>query len=234
MLSISGLTSGHGRVRALHDVAIEVEAGEIVALLGANGAGKTTLLRTISGVHPAWGGSIRFDGREQGKLRAPQRLAAGLVQVPEGRQLFSPMTVEENLRLGAYRRQPKAGAEAVMAEVYALFPVLAERRTQAAGDLSGGEQQMLALGRAMMAEPRLLLLDEPSMGLAPIIVERIFAVIRELHRRGVTILLVEQNAYAALGIADRAYVLETGRVTLSGTGAGLLADQRVREAYLGA
>jgi branched-chain amino acid transport system ATP-binding protein len=232
MLKVTSLTSAYGRVRALHDVTLEVHDGEIVALLGSNGAGKTTLLRAISGVQPIRSGQIHFDGTAIERERPHRRVARGLIQVPEGRQVFGTLSVEDNLRLGAYRRGAANGADP-LARVYAMFPVLRSRRSSAAADLSGGQQQMLAVGRAMMGNPRLLLLDEPSMGLAPIIVEQIFEAVVELNRQGVTVLLVEQNAYAALQIASRAYVLDTGTITLSGSGRDLLSDDRVRAAYLG-
>ena len=232
MLRVESVTSSYGRIEALHGVSIEVAAGEIVALLGANGAGKTTLIRAISGVQPISGGRILLDGRAIERMPAHARVALGVAQVPEGRQLFAPLAVEDNLKLGGWTRREQS-AEADLAEIYALFPMLAERRRTAAGTLSGGQQQMLAIGRALMAKPRLLLLDEPSMGLAPILVEQIFDVARGLQRRGLTVLLVEQNARAALAIADRSYVLETGRITVSGTAADVSVDPRVREAYLG-
>ncbi len=232
MLSVDGLTSAYGRIEVLHGVSLEVRAGEIVTLIGANGAGKTTLLRAISGVQPLKAGSIRFDGKPIERLPSHARVALGIVQVPEGRQLFTPLSVEDNLRLGAWwRRADDHGAD--LARVYALFPMLAEMRGLPAGALSGGQQQMLAIGRALMAKPRLLLLDEPSMGLAPIMVDQILDTIRAFRRDGLTVLLVEQNARAALALADRAYVLETGRVTLSGAAAAVRVDRRVREAYLG-
>jgi branched-chain amino acid transport system ATP-binding protein len=232
VLSVDDLSSAYGRIKALHGVTIEVRAGEIVTLIGANGAGKTTLLRAISGVQPIASGTIRFEGEPIERLPSHARVALGIVQVPEGRQLFTPLSVEDNLRLGAWpRRAQDIGPE--LARVYALFPMLAEMRTAPAGALSGGQQQMLAIGRALMGKPRLLLLDEPSMGLAPILVEQIFETIRAFRRDGLTVLLVEQNARAALAVADRAYVIETGRVTLSGTATAIQSDRRVREAYLG-
>lgn len=231
MLSVDGLTSAYGRIEALHGVSIEVPEGEIVTLIGANGAGKTTLLRAISGVQPTTGGSIRFAGSSVESLPSHTRVALGIVQVPEGRQLFSPLCVEDNLRLGAWSH--RSDMEPALHQVYALFPMLASKRKMAAGSLSGGQQQMLAVGRALMAKPRLLLLDEPSMGLAPILVDQILQTICALKRDGLTILLVEQNAHAALAIADRAYVLETGRVTAHGSAAEVRNDRRVQEAYLG-
>jgi len=232
MLSVENLTSAYGRIEALHDVSLDVRVGEIVALVGANGAGKTTLLRAISGVQTILAGTIRFEDKPVECLSSHVRVALGIIQVPEGRQLFTPLSVEDNLKLGAWSRR-RADVTADMARVYAMFPMLDSLRKVPAGALSGGQQQMLAIGRALMANPRLLLLDEPSMGLAPILVDRIFDTIVDLKRNGLTILLVEQNARAALAIADRACVLETGRVTLSGAAADIRVDQRVQEAYLG-
>jgi branched-chain amino acid transport system ATP-binding protein len=231
MLEVSGLESRYGRIPALKGIDLGVRAGELVALVGANGAGKSTLLRALSGVQPA-SGKIVFDGEDLSAAPPERRVRLGVVQVPEGRQVFGPLSVEDNLRLGAYRRGG-AQASASLERVYAMFPVLAERRRQAAGNLSGGQQQMLAIGRALMGQPRLLLLDEPSMGLAPRLVAEIFACVRALRAADTALLLVEQNARAALAIADRGYVLETGRIVLSGTGAELLADAAVRAAYLG-
>lgn len=229
MLEIANLSSCYGRIPALAGVSLDVRSGELVALVGANGAGKTTLLRTISGVQPASGGSIRFDGQDLARLPARARVQLGIVQVPEGRQVFGPMSVEDNLRLGAFAR----GSDTHLEPVLELFPVLAEKRREAAGNLSGGQQQMLAIGRALMARPRLLLLDEPSMGLAPRLVAEIFARIAALRRLGTTILLVDQNARAALGIADRGYVMETGRIVLGGGARDLLRNPQVQRAYLG-
>jgi branched-chain amino acid transport system ATP-binding protein len=232
MLQVEDLRSSYGRIEALHGVSLEVAAGEIVALLGANGAGKSTLIRAISGVQPVSGGRVCFDGRPIERVPAHARVALGIAQVPEGRQVFAPLAVEDNLRLGAWTRRD-GEVEAELAAIYQLFPMLAERRSTPAGSLSGGQQQMLAIGRALMAKPRLLLLDEPSMGLAPKLVAQIFEVVCGLKRQGLTVLLVEQNARAALAIADRAYVLETGRITASGTANDISVDPRVREAYLG-
>ena len=232
MLVIDNLSSRYGRIEVLHGLSLEVKHGEIVTLVGSNGAGKTTLLRAISGVQPVSGGSIRFDGEPIDRVAPHVRVARGIAQVPEGRQVFAPLSVEDNLRLGAWSRKD-AEIAADIEGVYATFPVLAEKRAIAAGALSGGQQQMLAIGRALMARPKLLLLDEPSMGLAPILVDQIFSIIGGLKRQGITVLLVEQNAYAALAIADRGYVLETGRISHTGTGRELLNDPRVREAYLG-
>jgi branched-chain amino acid transport system ATP-binding protein len=231
MLRVSGLQVRYGRIPVLHGIDLEARAGEIVALVGANGAGKTTLLRALSGVQPS-SGRVRFDGADISSAAAEQRVALGIVQCPEGRQVFAPLSVEDNLRLGAYRRGGRHSSQS-LERVYSLFPALAERRRQSAGTLSGGQQQMLAIGRALMAQPRLLLLDEPSMGLAPRLVAEIFACIVRLRSADTALLLVEQNAAAALAIAGRGYVLETGRVTRSGSGADLLADAGVREAYLG-
>jgi branched-chain amino acid transport system ATP-binding protein len=231
MLEVKGLKSAYGRIEVLHGLDLSVRQGEIVSLIGANGAGKTTLLRALSGVQPVTAGSVSYDGWEITRSEPHARVAAGIVQVPEGRQVFQPLTVEDNLKLGTFRRRgdPKADLE----RVFALFPILAEKRRQPAGGLSGGQQQMLAVGRAIMGNPRLLLLDEPSMGLAPVIVAQIFAVIRKLRAAGVTIFLVEQNAQAALAMSDRAYVMETGRIAMSGAGRDLAADENVRRAYLG-
>ena len=232
MLTVEGVSSAYGRISVLHEVWLQVKAGEIVALVGSNGAGKTTLLRTLSGVQPARAGRILFEGKPIERLEPHKRVMRGISQSPEGRQVFGPLTVEDNLRLGAYRRQD-AGTRGRLDHVYGLFPVLAEKRKIAAMSLSGGQQQMLAIGRALMAAPKLLLLDEPSLGLAPLLVDQILAAVRALRAEGLTVLLVEQNASAALAIADRGYVLETGRVVMEGTGAALLVDPKVRAAYLG-
>ena len=232
LLTISGLTSYYGRIQALVDINVEVASGELVALVGANGAGKSTLMRAISGVQPVAGGSVRFDGLDITRLAPERRVRLGISQVPEGRQVFGPMAVEDNLRLGAFTRS-RADCAQDLERVYAMFPILKERRHQLAATLSGGEQQMLAISRALMARPRLLLLDEPSMGLSPILVDETFETIQELRRGGATVFLVEQNAYRALSVADRGYVLETGRTVLTDSGAALLANERVRQAYLG-
>jgi branched-chain amino acid transport system ATP-binding protein len=232
VLLVENLVSRYGRIEVLHGVSLSVAEGEIVTLVGSNGAGKTTLLRAISGVQPSVSGSIRFAGERIDALSAHRRVAKGIAQVPEGRQVFAPLTIEDNLRLGAVTRRDD-GIDADLAEVYAMFPALEEKRHLPAGGLSGGQQQMLAIGRALMARPRLMLLDEPSMGLAPRLVEQIFATITDFKRRGLTVLLVEQNARAALAIADRGYVMETGRIAISGGGRALLDDDRVRAAYLG-
>lgn len=232
MLKVENLVAAYGRIEALHGVSLHVEEGEIVAIVGANGAGKTTLMKTIAGVHPAASGRIVLDGEDVTTLPAHRRVARGLALVPEGRQVFGPLSVADNLALGAYRSAGDAAAD--RAEMEALFPILAERRRQAAGSLSGGQQQMLAIARAMMARPRLLLLDEPSMGLAPIVAREIFERLRERHASsGLTVLLVEQNVSAALGLASRAYVLETGRVAAQGASKDLLADEAIQRAYLG-
>jgi branched-chain amino acid transport system ATP-binding protein len=231
VLCVTSLSVRYGRIPALHGIDVEVRSGELVALVGANGAGKTSCLRALSGVLPA-SGTLLFDGEAIQALTAEERVALGIVQCPEGRQVFGPLSVQDNLRLGAYRRGRPGMADS-LERVYGLFPVLKERRHQPAGTLSGGQQQMLAIGRSLMAQPRLLLLDEPSMGLAPRLVAEIFDCIRRLRAADTAILLVEQNAAAALRIAERGYVLEAGRVTLAGTGAELLAHAGVREAYLG-
>lgn len=232
MLAIDQVTSRYSRIEALHAVSLEVARGEIVTLIGSNGAGKTTLLRAISGVQPIVSGQIRFGEQRIDAMPAHRRVRAGIAQVPEGRQVFTPLSVEDNLRLGAWARE-RCDVPAEIDAIYRTFPVLAEKRRLAAGSLSGGQQQMLAIGRALMARPQLLLLDEPSMGLAPLLVEQILAAVTELRKTGVTVLLVEQNVAAALAIADRAYVIETGRIVLSGPAAAIGDDPRVREAYLG-
>ncbi len=232
MLEVEALSSRYGRISALSGVSLRVGQGELIALVGANGAGKTTLLRALSGVQPTSGGSVRFEGADVTRASPRQRVRMGIVQVPEGRQVFGPLSVEDNLRLGAFVR-PAAELAGGLERVYGLFPVLHGKRREAAGTLSGGQQQMLAIGRALMTRPRLLLLDEPSMGLAPRLVAEIFATIRSLKDAATTILLVDQNARAALAISDRAYVLEVGRIALSGRGDELLDDPGVRQAYLG-
>ena len=232
MLALENVVSRYGRIEVVHGVSLTVAAGEIVALVGSNGAGKTTLLRAISGVQPIAKGAITFEGRPIQNLAPHLRVRLGIAQVPEGRQVFGPLSVEDNLRLGAWARS-SADVPAELDKVYAMFPPLADKRAVAAGSLSGGQQQMLAIGRALMAAPKLLLLDEPSMGLAPLLIEQILAAIRELRRTGVTVLLVEQNVTAALAMADRAYVIETGRIVLSGESRTIAQDPRVRQAYLG-
>ncbi len=233
MLEVSGLTVRYGGIQALKGVDLTVEEGEIVTLVGANGAGKSTLLAAISGLLSPDQGSIRFQGREITGRPAHRLSRRGLILVPEGRKVFANLTVEENLELGGYFRPRDQALTRDLEMVYQTFPRLAERRRQAAGTLSGGEQQMLALGRGLMSRPRLLMLDEPSLGLAPLLVAEVFAIIRRIHEGGVTVLLVEQNAAAALAIAHRGYVLETGRVVLAGSGRQLMADGRVQRAYLG-
>jgi branched-chain amino acid transport system ATP-binding protein len=232
VLSVKDLKSRYGRIEVLHGVSFEVEEGEIVTLVGSNGAGKTTLLRALSGVQPTTAGSVFFAGAPIRNLKPHHRVSLGLSQVPEGRQVFASMSVADNLRLGAVTRKDDA-IRADLESVYAMFPILGEKMHAPAGALSGGQQQMLAIGRALMARPKLILLDEPSMGLAPKLVEQIFGVIADFRRRGLTVLLVEQNAHAALAIANRGYVLETGRITITGRGDELLNDERVRAAYLG-
>ena len=232
ILHVSGLDSYYGPIKALHGIDIQVAEGQLVALVGANGAGKTTLLRAISGVQPASAGSIRFGGEDISRMSADKRVRAGICQVPEGRQVFGPMSVEDNLRLGAYTR-PKQDFANDLERMYALFPVLKEKRHLLAGMLSGGQQQMLAMARALMGRPKLLLLDEPSMGLAPLLIREIFRIVEELRSQGITIFLVEQNAHAALAIADVGYVIETGSIILTGPGPELLANEQVQSAYLG-
>ena len=232
MLEVSALECRYGRIPALKGVDLGVKAGELVSLVGANGAGKTTLLRALSGVQPVASGRVRFESADITHFPPERRVRLGIAQVPEGRQVFGPMSVQDNLRLGAYTRRAAEGNES-LERVYAMFPALAERRHAMAGMLSGGQQQMLAMGRALMARPRLLLLDEPSMGLAPRLVEEIFACIVRLRAADTAIFLVDQNARAALSIADRGYVMETGRIVLAGSGAELLANESVQAAYLG-
>ncbi|WP_313511077.1 ABC transporter ATP-binding protein [Enterococcus sp.] len=232
MLTIQNLNVHYGMIQAVHDVSFHVEQGEIVSLIGANGAGKTTILRTISGLIRPSKGSVTFEGKPIEK-EAPQKIvASGLSQVPEGRHAFPGLTVQENLEMGAFLRKD-SGVKADYEQVYQKFPVLKERLSQDAATLSGGEQQMLAMGRALMSKPRLLLLDEPSMGLAPIFIKEIFSIIQEIKEQGTTVLLIEQNAKMALSIADRGYVLETGKIVLEGTGQELMASDEVRKAYLG-
>ncbi|MES0349646.1 MAG: ABC transporter ATP-binding protein [Desulfobacteria bacterium] len=236
MLRIKNLHAYYGRIKALDNVSLHVQPGEIVSLIGANGAGKTTILNTISGLIRCSQGEIKFEDRVINKLRPEKVVAAGISQVPEGRQIFGPLTVQENLELGAFLRFKKKEKEAIAGDldwVFQLFPRLKERLGQIAGTLSGGEQQMLAIGRALMAKPKLLLLDEPSMGLAPLIVKDIMNTVSELRRSGVTVLMVEQNARASLTISDRGYVLETGRVVLQGPSDELMNDSDVKRAYLG-
>ncbi|MEO3923281.1 ABC transporter ATP-binding protein [Micromonosporaceae bacterium B7E4] len=233
LLELDNVTVAYGRIEALHGISLHVDEGEIVALIGANGAGKTTTMRAISGIRGLAGGAIRFAGEDITRLRADLRVGRGLCQSPEGRQIFPGMTVLENLDMGAYTRRDSAGIAADLERVFGLFPRLAERRKQAGGTLSGGEQQMLAVGRALMSRPKLLLLDEPSMGLAPLVIKQIFDIVTEINQQGTTVLLVEQNAQQALSRAHRGYVLETGRIVKEGTGQELLHDPAVKEAYLG-
>ncbi len=233
MLKVTDLRAAYGKIEALKGISLEVKQGEIVTLIGANGAGKSTTLKTISGqLHPKTG-SIEFEGENIGGVRPHLVTGKGIIQVPEGRRIFSRMTVMENLDMGAFLRKDKDGVKADLDHVFELFPRLKERVAQKGGTLSGGEQQMLAMGRALMSKPRLLMLDEPSMGLAPVVVETIFEIIQKLNADGITILLVEQNANMALAIANRGYVLETGEIALSGPGRELLANEAVRKAYLG-
>ena len=232
MLTVEGLRSRYGRIEVLHGIDLTVDSGEIVTVVGANGAGKTALLKCLSGTQPVSGGAITFRGETLTGVPAHRRPARGLTQSPEGRQIFTNLTVEENLRLGAYLFTDDR-VEKDMEDAFAMFPILREKRNLPAGGLSGGQQQMLAMARALMGRPSCLLLDEPSMGLAPIIVKQIFDVVSGLKALGVTVLLVEQNAFGALKIADRGYVMETGRITMSGAAADLIADPRIRAAYLG-
>ena len=233
MLKVSDLNTSYGKIHAIRGISFEVHKGEIVTLIGANGAGKSTTLKTISGMLAPTSGSIMFNGEEIAGMPAHKVTAQHIIHVPEGRRIFAQMTVRENLEMGAFLRKDKDGIATDLEDVYELFPRLKERLGQKGGTLSGGEQQMLAIGRAMMSKPDLLMLDEPSMGLAPVVVETIFDIIKELNKQGITILLVEQNANVALSIADRGYVLETGKIKLTGTGAELLQDESVRKAYLG-
>ena len=233
MLRLEGLHAGYGPIEALRGLDLEVQRGELVCLLGANGAGKSSTLRTISGLLRPHAGRIVFDGVEIQGRDPSDVLRAGIAHCPEGRRVFPYLTVQENLAMGAYVRRDRAAITADLARVYAHFPILAERRRQAAGTLSGGEQQMLAIGRALMARPRLILFDEPSLGLAPTVVETTFAIIGDIRRAGTTVLMVEQNARLALRMADRGYVMESGRIVLSGAARNLLADDHVRAAYLG-
>ncbi len=232
ILKVENMNVYYGAIHAVKDISFHVDEGEIVTLIGANGAGKTTTLQTISGLLRSRTGSITFDGESLANIPAHKLVSRGLAQVPEGRRVFLQMSVEENLEMGAFVR-PKVEVDDSIAMVYDQFPRLKERRKQVAGTLSGGEQQMLAMGRALMSKPKLLMLDEPSMGLAPILVEQIFEIIQSLHKNGTTILLVEQNARMALSVADRGYVLETGRIVNSGRGIDLLNDESVKKAYLG-
>jgi branched-chain amino acid transport system ATP-binding protein len=235
LLQVTDMIVGYGRIRALHGISLDVRRGELVTLLGANGAGKSTTMRALSGLLPLGGGRIVFDGADISHVKAHDRVKLGMVQVPEGRGVFPGMTVQENLDMGCYARTFASKGEYAerLDWVFELFPRLAERRTQVGGTMSGGEQQMLAIGRALMARPRLLMMDEPSMGLAPMVIAQIFRIIAEINAQGTTILLVEQNAQQALRRTDRAYILETGEITRTGTGSELLADPAVKQAYLG-
>jgi branched-chain amino acid transport system ATP-binding protein len=233
MLALEGVVARYGPVTALAGISLTVEAAEFVCLIGANGAGKSTTLKTISGLVPAASGRICFDGHDIHGLSAREILRRGIAHCPEGRRVFPYMTVDENLAMGAYLRRDHAAVAADLERVFAHFPILAERRRQPAGTLSGGEQQMLAIGRALMARPRLILFDEPSLGLAPTIVEAVFSIIAGIQREGTTVLMVEQNAYMALKLASRAYVLETGRIVLEGPAHALAENEHVRKAYLG-
>jgi branched-chain amino acid transport system ATP-binding protein len=233
LLELSDVIVRYGRIQALHGLTLHVNEGEVVALIGANGAGKTTTMRAISGLNPLHGGAIKFNGQDISNMRPDLRVPLGICQSPEGRGIFPGMTVLENLDMGAFTRRDTAGIAADLDRVIGLFPRLGERRKQLGGTLSGGEQQMLAVGRALMSRPKLLLLDEPSMGLAPMIIQQIFDIITEINQQGTTVLLVEQNAQQALSRAHRGYVLETGRIVKEGTGEELLHDPAVKEAYLG-
>lgn len=233
LLEVKNINVFYGVIHAIHDVSFEVNEGEIVALIGANGAGKTSIMHTISGLIHSQGGSMQFNGKEISRLSPHKIPGLGLVQVPEGRHVFAEMTVLENLEMGAYLRKDKNEIEKDLEKVFKRFPRLEERKNQLSGTLSGGEQQMLAMGRALMAKPKLLLLDEPSMGLSPILVNEIFDIIKSINKDGVTVLLVEQNANKALSIANRAYVLETGRITVSGDADDVANNPKVKEAYLG-
>ncbi len=233
LLEVRDLCVSYGAIRALHGVSFFVDEGEIVTLIGANGAGKSTALRTISGLQPVESGEVAYNGEEITRAEASRIVRKGVVHVPEGRRIFAPLTVRENLEMGAFTRDNKAEIEETMDYVFRLFPRLKERLEQTGGTLSGGEQQMLAVARALMAKPKLLLMDEPSMGLAPILVEEIFDIIGEINKEGVTILLVEQNAHMALSVANRGYVLETGTIQLEGSAHELAENPRVRAAYLG-
>jgi branched-chain amino acid transport system ATP-binding protein len=234
VLTVEGLECRYGKVAAVHDLSLEVRKGELVSLIGANGAGKTTTLKAISGVLAPSAGRIVFEGEDITRASARRVLELGIAHCPEGRRMFSYMTVRENLEMGCYLRRDKAGIEADMQYLYKRFPILHERRAQTAGTLSGGEQQMLAISRALMSRPKLIMFDEPSLGLAPNIVESTFDIIRQIRAEGVTVIMVEQNAAAALELSDRSYVLEQGRVGLTGAGQALLDDPHVKQAYLGA
>ncbi|GJG97339.1 ABC transporter ATP-binding protein [Cupriavidus pauculus] len=234
MLQLERVSLSYGSFRALDNITLHAKPGELVVLLGANGAGKSSIFLAMSGIHRTSGGSMRFDGRELGGMKPSQIVQAGLVHCPEGRKLFPAMTVEKNLTLGAYvHRRDRAGIRKTLEEVYEMFPILRQKKDDPAGSLSGGQQQMVALGRALMGRPRTLLLDEPSLGLAPLVVKQMFEVIQRINRAGTTVLLAEQNAYAALSIAHRAYVIESGRIVMEGDRDTLLKDEGVRRAYIG-
>ena len=233
MLSVNNLQVHYGMIQAIKDVSFEVNQGEVIALIGANGAGKTTILHTISGLLQPTKGSVMFEGQDITKIPAHKIVSLGMAHVPEGRRVFAQLTVLENLKLGAYTRKDKTEMEETLKMIYQRFPRLEERKNQIAGTLSGGEQQMLAMGRALMSHPKIILMDEPSMGLSPIFVEEVFNIIRDISAEGTTVLLVEQNAKKALNIADRAYVLETGNITLQGDAKKLMNDESVKKAYLG-
>ena len=233
MLEVKDLSVYYGVIQALKGISFEVEEGDVIALIGANGAGKTTTLHALTGLIPVKSGSIVFEGKDITKVPGYKLVSMGIAHVPEGRRVFAQLTVLQNLKMGAYTRNNKQESEETIQKIYKRFPRLEERKNQLAGPLSGGEQQMLAMGRALMSNASMLMLDEPSMGLSPLLVQEIFDIIRDIHKEGMTILLVEQNAQMALSVADRAYVLETGRVVMDGTGAELLTNERVRSAYLG-
>lgn len=233
ILEVKGLEVYYGVIQAIKGISFEVNQGEIIALIGANGAGKTTTLQTITGLIPSKAGTITYEGKDITKIPGYKLVGMGIAHVPEGRRVFAELSVLQNLKLGAYTRNDKNEMEETLKEIYERFPRLEERKNQMAGTLSGGEQQMLAMGRALMSHPKLIVMDEPSMGLSPLLVKEIFAIIREVNKQGITILLVEQNAKMALAISDRAYVLETGTITLSGDAQELLNDTRVKKAYLG-
>ena len=233
LLEVNNLQVNYGVIRAIKGISFEVNEGEIVSLIGANGAGKTTTMQSIMGLIPIKDGTVTYDGKVINKIPGHKLISMGMSQVPEGRRVFQELTVYENLIMGAYTQKDQKRIKEDIEDMYTRFPRLGERKNQIAGTLSGGEQQMLAMARAMMSHPKLMMLDEPSLGLAPLVVQDIFSIIREINRQGVTVLLIEQNANMALKIADQAYVLETGNITMSGTGAELLANEKVREAYLG-
>ena len=234
MLQLDRVSLSYGSFRALDNISLHAGAGELVVLLGANGAGKSSIFLAMSGIHRISGGSMRFDGRELGGMKPSQIVQAGLVHCPEGRKLFPAMSVEKNLTLGAYvHRRDRAGIRKTLEEVYEMFPILLQKKDDPAGSLSGGQQQMVALGRALMSRPRALLLDEPSLGLAPLVVKQMFEIIQRINRAGTTVLLAEQNAYAALGIAHRAYVIENGHIVMEGDRDTMLKDEGIRKAYIG-